>query len=61
LDTEELIWDESRKQIYSNAFVKITTIDEIILGNGMESNETFTDYTIKHITGKIKVNSTELP
>ncbi len=61
MDTEELIWDESRKQIYSNSFVKITTNDEIVLGNGMESNETFTDYTIKHITGKIKVKSEELP
>jgi LPS export ABC transporter protein LptC len=61
LDTEELIWDESRKQIYSNAFVKITTNDEILLGNGMESNETFTDYTIKHITGTLKVNSEEIP
>ncbi len=55
LNTEELIWDESQKQIYSNAFVKITTADEIILGNGMESNQTFTDYSIKHITGKVKV------
>jgi hypothetical protein len=41
--------------------VKITTNDEILLGNGMESNETFTDYTIKHITGTLKVNSEEIP
>ncbi len=59
LNTEELIWDEQREQIYSNAFVKITTDDEIIMGNGLESNQMFTDYTIKHITGTIKVNSQE--
>jgi hypothetical protein len=57
LNTEELIWDEQREQIYSNAFVKITTDDEIIMGNGLESNQTFTDYTVKHITGSIKVKT----
>lgn len=59
LNTEELIWDESQKLIYSNSFVKITTADEIILGNGMESNQTFTDYTIKKVTGRIKVEAQE--
>lgn len=59
LNTEELIWDEQREQIYSNDFVKITTNDEIIMGNGLESNQTFTDYTIKHISGTIKVNAQE--
>ena len=59
LNTEELIWDESQKLIYSNAFVKITTADEIIMGNGMESNQTFTDYTIKRVTGRLKVNAEE--
>ncbi len=61
LDTEELIWDESQKKIYSNSFVKITTADEIIMGNGLESDQTFTDYTVKNITGKLKVNAEELP
>jgi LPS export ABC transporter protein LptC len=60
LNTDELIWDEDRKIIYSNSFVKITTADEIIYGNGMTANENFTDYVIKHITGKIKVKSSEL-
>lgn len=61
LNTEELIWDESKKMIYSNSYVKISTEDEIILGEGMEANETFTDYTIKKITGVIKVKSGEMP
>ena len=60
LNTDELIWDEEKKIIYSNSFVKITTADEIIYGNGMTANENFTDYVIKNITGKIKVKSTEL-
>jgi LPS export ABC transporter protein LptC len=57
LNTEELLWDEQKKMIYSNAFVKITTNDEIIYGNGMQANEDFTDYVIKKITGKVKVKT----
>lgn len=57
LNTEELIWDEQKKVLYSNAFVKITTAEEIIYGNGMEANEDFSDYVIKKITGKVKVKT----
>jgi LPS export ABC transporter protein LptC len=60
LNTDELIWDEDKKIIYSNSFVKITTADEIIYGNGMTANENFTDYVIKHITGSIKVKTNQL-
>jgi LPS export ABC transporter protein LptC len=60
LNTDELIWDEDKKLIYSNSFVKITTADEIIYGNGMTANENFTDYVIKHITGTIKVKTGQL-
>jgi hypothetical protein len=55
-----LIWDEEKKIIYSNSFVKITTSDEIIYGRGMTANENFTDYVIKNITGKIKVKTKDL-
>jgi precorrin-4 methylase len=57
LNTEEIIWDEQKKIIYSNAFVKISTGDEIIWGIGMEANEDFTDYVIKKVTGKVKVKT----
>jgi LPS export ABC transporter protein LptC len=57
LNTEEIIWDEQKKIIYSNAFVKITTKDEIIWGNGMEANEDFSDYVIKKVIGKVKVKT----
>lgn len=57
LNTEEIIWDEQKKIIYSNAFVKITTADEIIFGNGMEANEDFSDYVIKKVIGKVKVKT----
>lgn len=56
LNTEKLTWDGKRRKIYTDAFVKITTADQVIMGNGLESDETFTNYEIKDITGTIMLN-----
>lgn len=53
LNTEQLFWDEKKKLIYSNTFVKITRPEEIITGEGIESNENFTRWKIKKIQGTI--------
>lgn len=55
LNTEKLIWDKIKAQIYTDAFVKITTADEVIFGDGLESNEEFTKYKIKKIKGTINL------
>jgi LPS export ABC transporter protein LptC len=55
LETEKLIWDENLKKIYTDAFVKITTGKEIVMGNGMESNQDFTRYSIRKVTGQIQL------
>jgi len=55
LNTEHLIWDEEKEMIYSNEFVKITTADEIIMGEGLESNLNFTKFKIKNIQGTITI------
>ncbi len=60
LETEKLIWDENTKKIYTDAFVKITTAKEIIMGNGMESNQDFTKYEIKKVTGLIQLKNDEI-
>ncbi len=60
LNTDELVWDENKKVIYSNTFVKISTADEIIYGKGFYANQNFSDYVVKSISGKIKVNAGEL-
>ncbi len=56
LNTEHLIWDENKQMISSPEFVKITTADEIIYGNGFESNQLFTKYKIFDIKGTISLN-----
>jgi len=57
LNAEELIWDEKKAMIYSDKFVKITTADEIIYGEGFEANEDFTNYKIKKIKGTINITN----
>ncbi len=60
LNTEHLIWDEAKKKITSDAFVKIATAKEIIMGKGLESNQDFTQYQITEPTGTIQLNNDEL-
>lgn len=55
LNTEHLVWEKREARIYTNEFVKITTTDEIIYGNGFESNENFTKYKIQQIKGTINL------
>ena len=55
LNTEDLIWEEAKDKIYTDAFVKITTKDEVMYGDGLESNQDFTKYKIKNIKGVISL------
>ncbi len=61
LNTEELIWNEKLQKFYTEKFVKITTPTQIIYGNGLESNQNFSDYTILKVKGIIGVNKSALP
>jgi LPS export ABC transporter protein LptC len=61
LNTEKLWWDKKSKKVYTDAFVKIQTPDEIIYGDGLESNEDFTKYRILNIKGTLTVKNEELP
>lgn len=53
LNTEHLIWDENKRRIRTDAFVRITTADQVITGTGLDSDERFEEYEIKNITGTI--------
>ncbi len=57
LETEHLIWDERTEKLLSDEFVKITTKDEIIFGNGFEANQDFSKYKIFNIKGTISLNN----
>jgi len=55
LNTEHLIWNEDSSKIYSDVFVKITTKEEIIMGEGMEANQDFSKWKIYKIKGTINI------
>ena len=57
LETEKLVWDEVGKRIFTDAFVTISTGKEVIMGQGMESNQDFTKYEIKKVTGQIQLKN----
>lgn len=56
LETEELIWDEKRKEVYTKKFAVITTPKEIIYGHGFTANQDFTDARIHQVEGIITVD-----
>lgn len=51
LNTEHLIWDENKDSIFTKAFVKITTDDYVMWGDGLKSNMDFTRYKITNPKG----------
>ncbi|MDX2173106.1 MAG: LPS export ABC transporter periplasmic protein LptC [Bacteroidota bacterium] len=59
LETEHLIWDKTKKRIYTDAPIKITTPTQVITGKGLDSNEDFTKYEIREVTGIIKLKNDE--
>ncbi len=55
LNTERLIWDQNKRSIYSDKFVKITTNDEVLFGEGFTSNENFENWSINKPTGSFNI------
>ncbi|MDD2197011.1 MAG: LPS export ABC transporter periplasmic protein LptC [Bacteroidales bacterium] len=55
LNTEQLFWDQNTKRIYSHDMVKITDGDDVLFGEGMESDETFDDWEILKPSGNMYV------
>ncbi len=59
LNTNYLVWDEKQDRIFSDKFVKITTPDKIIFGDGFESDEDFSEYKILQPKGEILLTKKE--
>ncbi len=59
LNTELLFWDLRNEKIYSDKFVRIKTQNEILFGNGFESNQEFSQWRIIKPTGTILIEEDE--
>jgi LPS export ABC transporter protein LptC len=57
LETPELFWSPDTKKIYTDKRIDIKTPDQVLHGMGMDSNQDFTDYTIRKVTGVVSVKS----
>lgn len=55
LETDELIWDERAKKLYTDKWVKVSTADEVIYGYGFSSNQEFTYWKISKVRGRFTV------
>ncbi len=56
LESETLNWSQEKQEIFTDDFIKITTSNEVIFGQGLVSNQNFTKYTIKKIKGTISID-----
>lgn len=61
LETEELIWNEKIQKFYTEKFVKITTPTQVIYGDGLESNQNFSEYKIINVKGMIGISQNAFP
>lgn len=61
LQTEELVWNETLKKFFTEKFVKITTPTQIIYGDGLESDQSFSQYKIINIKGVVGVQKGSIP
>lgn len=57
LNTEHLVWDKTTEQITSDVFVKITTADQVLMGEGLISNQDFSEYRILKPRGVINIDN----
>ncbi len=55
LETEELYWNKRKAEIYTDKFVKITTAEEVLMGQGLRANQDFSQYRILKPTGIINL------
>jgi LPS export ABC transporter protein LptC len=60
LRTENLVWDQKMKIIYSNTFVKITSPDKVIYGDSMWANESFSKREIIKFKADIEIKEDTL-
>jgi len=61
LHCKYLWWDQQTQKFTTDDSVQIYTPDKILFGTGMEADQNFRWYTIKHLTGSILTAENGLP
>lgn len=55
LETEALTWSQDSDRVYTNKPVKVTRQGDIIFGEGLDAAQDFSRYTIRRITGTLRL------
>ena len=53
METDELIWNKNKEQVYTEKFVLVKTPAERAWGHGFVSNQNFTEWRIKGFEGQL--------
>lgn len=54
-DTPLLFWNQNTERVYSDAHIRIQKSDRIVTGQGFDSNQQFTTYTIRETQGTFPI------
>lgn len=52
LNTEHMVWDQRTKKIYSDVFVKRTTPDGVLYGEGFDADESLSSWKLRKPRGE---------
>jgi len=55
VETSRLFWDNERGKVRSDAFVKVTSPNEILQGYGFEADQDLKNYVVYRVSGQAKV------
>ena len=55
--TNQLYWDQRYRKVYSDSFIHIEQPERTLEGYGFESNERFTTYAVRRVSGMFPVES----
>ncbi|MCS6809140.1 MAG: LPS export ABC transporter periplasmic protein LptC [Bacteroidota bacterium] len=58
--TSELRWDDARKKLHSQAFVRVVSAREMLQGYGFESDANLQHYTIYNVTGQALLDNGDM-
>ena len=59
--TEELVWNQNVKKIYTEKTLSIKTPTQTMYGDALEAEEDFSVYQIKNLRGSVEVNKSDMP
>jgi len=59
LNTEHVIWDQRIKKIYSDVFVKRTTPDGVLYGEGFDADESLKSWKLRKVSGEFTFEEDE--